>query len=70
MHWLHFATHAAQTGVVNTIAKKVVESHDLPTLAVEEDPRVVTPWESLIGDGVQPALILGAERRTAGPRKP
>ena len=66
---------AAQTGVtVNTIvnkgAKKVVESHDLPTMAVEENPAVITPWESLIDDGVQPALILGAERRTAGPRKP
>ena len=66
---------AAQTGVtvntiVNKVAKKVVESHDLPTMAVEENPAVITPWESLIDDGVQPALILGAERRTTGRRKP
>ena len=65
----------AQTGVtVNTIVKplvkKVVETHDLPIMAVEENPAVITPWESLIDDGVQPALVLGAERRTAGPRKP
>jgi len=64
----------AQTGVtVNTIVKplvkKVVETHDLPIMAVEENPAVITPWESLIDDGVQPALVLGAERRTAGPRK-
>ena len=65
----------AQTGVtVNTIVKpavkRMVETHDLPIMAVEENPAVITPWESLIDDGVQPALVLGAERRTAGPRKP
>ena len=40
------------------------EAHDLPVLGVQENARIVTPWESLMDDGVQPALILGAERRS------
>ena len=44
------------------------ETHDLPVLAALEGPRHLTPWESLIDDGVQPALILGAERRSQGVR--
>jgi hypothetical protein len=39
------------------------DAHDLPVLGVQESARNITPWESLMDDGVQPALILGAERR-------
>ena len=44
------------------------ETHDLPLLGTAEAARIVTPWESLLDDGVQPALILGAERRSGGVR--
>ena len=44
------------------------ETHDLPVLGAIEGPRNLTPWESLMDDGVQPALILGAERRSSGVR--
>ena len=42
--------------------------HDLPILAVQENPRVPLPWQSLMDDGIMPALLLGAERRIAGGR--
>ena len=44
------------------------QDHDLPVLAIEINPRVQLQWESLMDDGVVPALILGAERRMRGPR--
>ena len=49
-------------------AESPSETHDLPVLAATEGPRHLTPWESLLDDGVQPALILGAERRSGGVR--
>lgn len=42
--------------------------HDLPILAVEANPHVQLDWQSLIDDGFVPALFLGAERRSRGPR--
>jgi hypothetical protein len=42
--------------------------HDLPVLAVQEEPAFKPEWESLHAVGEQPALILGAERRTSGHR--
>lgn len=42
--------------------------HDLPLLAAQEQPSQRPDWESLLGDGVQPALVLGAERRLEGAR--
>ncbi|HEX4764511.1 MAG TPA: hypothetical protein VFU92_09235 [Usitatibacter sp.] len=45
------------------------DNHDLPLLAAAEDSRYQPPWESLLDDGVQPALILGAERRSSGGRR-
>ena len=43
--------------------------HDLPILALgREDPPHRPDWASLLDDGVQPALILGAERRSSGRR--
>ena len=44
------------------------DTHDLPGLAAEQAAPVITPWESLIEAGVQPALVLGAERRSGGGR--
>ena len=45
-------------------ASPLADGHDLPILAAAEQSRYQPPWESLIDDGVQPALILGAERRS------
>jgi len=42
--------------------------HDLPMLAIEQQPHVQIEWEVLMGNGVLPALILGAERRLQGRR--
>ena len=42
--------------------------HDLPLLAAECNAHRGPDWESLLEDGGQPALILGAERRLAGRR--
>ena len=42
--------------------------HDLPLLAAQEQPAQRPDWESLFGDGVLPALLLGAERRLDGAR--
>ena len=44
------------------------DMHDLPVLATEQAAPVITPWESLLESGVQPSLILGAERRSNGGR--
>jgi hypothetical protein len=46
----------------------VDQEHDLPVLAIETNPRVQLPWQALMEDGVVPALILGAERRSSGRR--
>ena len=46
----------------------VDQEHDLPVLGVEASPRVQLPWQSLIDDGIVPALILGADRRSSGRR--
>lgn len=42
--------------------------HDLPLLAAQEEPAFRPEWEELLDTGVQPALILGAERRSQGKR--
>ncbi len=44
------------------------QGHDLPVIAIDINPRVQVQWESLMADGIVPALILGAERRSRGPR--
>lgn len=44
------------------------QDHDLPILAAEENPRPSLDWESLLASGVQPALLLGAERRVQNRR--
>ena len=50
------------------MAAATPDTHDLPVLAIEQAAPVITPWESLLENGVQPALILGAERRSGGDR--
>lgn len=50
-------------------ASPTADSHDLPVLAAAEVSLYQPPWESLLDDGVQPALILGAERRSNGGRR-
>jgi hypothetical protein len=42
--------------------------YDLPVLGVEQAPHIRLDWQSLIDDGVPPCLVLGAERRSRGPR--
>lgn len=44
------------------------EEHDLPLLAKDLNPIVWIDWEPLLAAGVQPALVLGAERRWQGRR--
>lgn len=57
-------SHAAATRREATRLRRPAEQdHDLPILAVEENPRPRLDWEALLASGVQPALLLGAERR-------
>jgi len=44
------------------------QDFDLPVLGAQEAPRVRLDWESMLEEGAQPSLILGAERRLRGPR--
>lgn len=55
---------------VPTMQRVPVSDHDLPVLAAQEEPHPPQrpDWASLLDDGVQPALILGAERRSSGRR--
>ena len=45
-----------------------VQDHDLPILALEEASTLQLDWDELIEDGVQPALLVGGERRWQGRR--
>ena len=57
---------------IDVIAMRAVpmSDHDLPVVAAEQqaDAPQRPDWASLLDDGVQPALILGAERRSSGQR--
>ncbi|HET7729075.1 MAG TPA: hypothetical protein VFK48_03495 [Usitatibacter sp.] len=48
--------------------RPTVQDHDLPVLGIERNPRVRLDWDSMLAAGIQPALILGAERRWQGRR--
>ncbi len=44
--------------------------HDLPVLAAEQHAGMLRPqWDQLLSAGIQPALVLGAERRLEGKRQ-
>lgn len=45
-----------------------VQDHDLPILALEEASARQLDWDELIEEGVQPALLVGGERRWHGRR--
>ena len=49
-------------------ARRADQDHDLPVLAAQENPHLHLEWESLMNDGIVAALVLGAERRSRGPR--
>jgi hypothetical protein len=54
---------------VRAVKPLPVQDHDLPLLASEEDPaRPRLDWETLMHDGVQPALLVDGERRSRGRR--
>jgi hypothetical protein len=42
--------------------------HDLPVLAASENLPRAPAWDELLERGVQPCLVLGAERRSRGDR--
>lgn len=42
--------------------------HDLPVLAAEQPGTLRPRWDKLLAAGIQPALVLGAERRLQGKR--
>jgi hypothetical protein len=45
-----------------------VPDHDLPILAMEEMPAREEDWKTLLETGVEPALLIGGERRWHGRR--
>ena len=60
----HRAFHSRHSALMS----REMPDHDLPVLATRESPAVMLDWEPLLAAGVQPALILGAERRWQGRR--
>lgn len=56
------------TPVARTPRATPPDDCDLPLLAATFDLPKAPDWASLLDDGVHPALILGAERRTGGRR--
>jgi hypothetical protein len=68
MNLIAAKTHRASYSPDGPATRRPTQEHDLPVLAVEENARVQLDWEFLLAEGVQPALILGAERRGNGPR--
>lgn len=53
---------------VRAVKPPSVQDHDLPILALEEASTLQLDWDELIDDGVQPALLVGGERRWHGRR--
>jgi hypothetical protein len=50
------------------IRKSIPGGHDLPVLAAGANLPRAPAWDELLEQGVQPCLVLGAERRMRGPR--
>jgi len=53
---------------VRAVKPQPLQDHDLPILAVEEASMEKLDWEALMGDGMQPALLIDGERRWRGRR--
>jgi len=53
---------------VRAVKPLPVQDHDLPVLASEEAPTQRLDWETLMREGVEPALVIGGERRWHGRR--
>lgn len=68
----HWSKPPIRSPIVKSPQEKASPDADcqLPLVALAEQELPTRPdWESLLGDGVQPALILGAERRSQGTRQ-
>lgn len=48
---------------VRAVNRTPSPDHDLPVLAGQEMSERRFDWEALMRDGVQPALLIGGERR-------
>jgi len=53
---------------VHAVNRTPSPDHDLPVLAAQAMAERRVDWESLMRDGVQPALLVGGERRWHGRR--
>jgi hypothetical protein len=53
---------------VHAVKQPMPQEHDLPILALQEAPTLHLDWDALMHDGVQPALLVGGERRSHGRR--
>ncbi len=53
---------------VRALNRPQVQDHDLPVLAAEQGDPPRLDWETLMREGVQPALLLDGERRWRGRR--
>lgn len=53
---------------VRAVKRPLVQDHDLPILALEEAGAADVDWETLLREGVQPALLVEGERRSRGRR--
>jgi hypothetical protein len=65
-----FATqqHRKPSPVQALPARRKTLDHDLPVLAASENLPRPPAWDELLERGVQPCLVLGAERRSRGNR--
>ena len=50
------------------LRKSIPAGHDLPVLAASANLPRAPAWDELLEAGVEPCLVLGAERRMRGPR--
>ncbi len=53
---------------VHAAKQPPAQDHDLPVLAMDEIAAPRLDWDALMRDGVQPALLVGGERRWRGRR--
>ena len=53
---------------VRAVNRVLSPDHDLPVLAAQEMSERRVDWEALMREGVQPALLIGGERRWQGRR--